>query len=687
MKGVEAPKQLIVSEIEKRGKKLARQEKERLPVPSHPMAKRLLRCFLYLTVLASHSACAPKKPDMYSAQSLHLARPEAVAVEKKVDKEARNYVQLAQKQPELALKLLPEYQKKPFAKEVLMTLYQAAPEITASQLNHFKDEPYAQDIFQQWMKGDNPAPFFMALEGVSPEIATRIIENAILKDPIPVLKSIQTQNSSTVYYLLSHSTRPEIKNTITFIDEHGADWTTSIRSAQLQSIIREHAPFSIQKDVYPSDPTLSGDIKDYKKHESNGYAKAHHDLLDYAVMHTDRLNDSHELPPAERFEEIRQMNADQLFIIMILGDDSLYTSSFNGVFESFLNQLKQEQMPIQTYLSHFSTHDVRTFMKLCATYGHLPDILSRMDGDVAKDTIHQLISGLDTKSRSSSDYTSVGELLYSLSDPEHIRRSLDEIKKEYTRAAVAHDIEALKTYGYLASAFGHNQHVSDEFINELMARYPLPSYDSVSPDKLYDATGKHVQRYFFPGDEDGHASFEHFISNYKDHSKWDIQNHSTYVVISSLNTQKQLILYANKPDSEQQGQKDISTIFTQHNIRAHIEIPRGHSYNVEHTIDQLSPDSPIVFLGSCGGFKYISQVLARTPDAHILSTRGTGAMAVNDEILKEMNTLLANGGAFSWDTIAERSQKQIGSDDRYSDYVFPNHNISLALTRALQTEK
>jgi len=674
---------LSATEAKQRGQRLAQQEQVVFARTKHPLAKRLLRCFLYLTVLSSQAACTPKKLNTYHQYENLSHRPTAVEVDKVTDRKAQQYVRLAQSQPELALKLFSEYKKEPFAKDILLELYKKDPLNTAMHYGEIQHESYANDVFVQWLSGSDPSSFLMVLEGAHPEIATKILEQAILSSPTKIMSSISDNATTGIILLLEKSTNPTIKSGVAFFQEKGSHWSEPRYTKTLHSIIHDHAPYAIQKDVYPTDTILASLISDYKHLNSTVRERAQKELEDYASVIGGRIDEAHEAPDAMRFEEIKKMNADQLYLLMVLNDDVVYTSSFNGIFNQFLEELSSEHMPLQVFLSHYSTHDTRTFIKLCATFGHLNDVFSKTDVESTKDLSSQLVSGLEYTQKQLSDIANVGETLSFLTNPEQINIFLNDIKKEYARAAVSQNHETLRIYGTLASVLKQKNIVSDSFVTEMAARYPLPSYDALEPKQLYDASDTNIQRYYFPADEDGQASFDHFVATYNKNLQWVISDHTTYICISSIDTPKHVVMYANKPNHEQKGQEDIQSVFSQKNTKAHIEVPRGHSYNTEETIKHLSVDTSIVFLGSCGGFRTLSHVLDRVPNAHTLSTRGMGAMAVNDEILYQMNSVIAQGKPFSWEAIAAASKKRIGTNKNYSDYVYPNKNISLSLLNSL----
>ena len=72
-------------------------------------------------------------------------------------------------------------------------------------------------------------------------------------------------------------------------------------------------------------------------------------------------------------------------------------------------------------------------------------------------------------------------------------------------------------------------------------------------------------------------------------------------------------------------------------------IHRGHSYHLTYTIQQLSENAKIIMLGSCGGYQNLKSILKNAPEAHIISTKQTGAKNVNKPIIDALDNTLRMG--------------------------------------------
>ena len=87
-------------------------------------------------------------------------------------------------------------------------------------------------------------------------------------------------------------------------------------------------------------------------------------------------------------------------------------------------------------------------------------------------------------------------------------------------------------------------------------------------------------------------------------------------------------------------------------------VHRGHSYHTGNTIERLTNDAKMVFLGSCGGFQNVTETLKKSPNAQIISTKGTGTMHVNDPLFKIINEeLLSNKTTITWEQIWKKADR------------------------------
>jgi hypothetical protein len=151
---------------------------------------------------------------------------------------------------------------------------------------------------------------------------------------------------------------------------------------------------------------------------------------------------------------------------------------------------------------------------------------------------------------------------------------------------------------------------------------------------------------------------------------------------------KTVILYLNKPEQEKwkwtenRWNKDIDNLFATEGISPQIVVHRWHSYHTEDTIKQINEDAQLVFLGSCGWFQNISSTLDKSSNAHIISTKWTGTMLVNDPLFKIINEELLNqNDKIVWWKIWKKADWKLKNNENWEWYVRPDKNAWTLMIR------
>ena len=152
---------------------------------------------------------------------------------------------------------------------------------------------------------------------------------------------------------------------------------------------------------------------------------------------------------------------------------------------------------------------------------------------------------------------------------------------------------------------------------------------------------------------------------------------------------KPILIYDNKPlDEETQGaelekaQESLGDYLSDKNLDPTIVIHRGHSYYAPYTIEQIKSSARVVFLGSCGGYNLIHNVLAHSPDAHIIASKQTGKMNINQPFIDLINEKLRNGNSIDWIPFWNEFRARAGRIEGFDDYIAPYKNLGVIFIKA-----
>ncbi|MBN9485148.1 MAG: hypothetical protein BGO70_10810 [Bacteroidetes bacterium 43-93] len=403
------------------------------------------------------------------------------------------------------------------------------------------------------------------------------------------------------------------------------------------------------------------------------------------------MNDLHEEKDAVRFRCIDSFDAPALYFIMVYGQDEIYTSSFLGTFRRMMERMKP--MTGNELLDKVHRDKFRTFIRMCAGYGTLPEFLSTMDAEHKGSIMRDFIAGLEKgKDDDLEDAVDVADAFGSIKDPDLAAFLEKQVKDNYEAAYKARSKKGVIVYGLLATLFEGSKSVDSNrnLVAEQSEKLNLSPINLVLNKNLQDDSGVIYEQAFFYGDEDGKTSYASFLGNFRD-GKWKITNTNKYWTTITSTTDKHITIFANLPVPEpgdEEAQKELAKYLTDNNIHPTVIIHRGHSYHLPLTIDNLARENRIVMLGSCGGYHNLGKVLDRAPDAHIISSKQVGSRNVNEPIIKSIEDQIQAGKDIDWIQTWRNLDAYFSAKGRatekemFSDYIPPHKNLGAIFIKA-----
>lgn len=382
-----------------------------------------------------------------------------------------------------------------------------------------------------------------------------------------------------------------------------------------------------------------------------------------------------------RFRRLEGLTPQELYYLIVLGEDEIYTSSYLGVYKRIFQRManpRGDSLILSVNGDYF-----RKFIKMAAGYNELNDFLGRMDKDNATTIMKAFVMKLEN-TKELEESVDVADSYSSIMDknPELARYILNEVKWNYDRNLKNDNKRGTVIYHLLDILF---QSADSSKQVDLSAQLGIPPVYNVDFKTLADDSGRIVQQVFFYGDEDkdGQQSFENFKALFRNRAEWRITDHPEWIIIHSLRG-KPVLIFANKPlygenDPDEAAQKNMMDFMASNNFKPTIVIHRGHSYHLESTLGKLPPTAHIVVLGSCGGYNNLNEVLNISPDAHIISSKQVGTKTVNDPILQAINSTLVAGHNIDWISmwreLSARFRNDAGAREKFEDYIPPYKNL------------
>ena len=284
--------------------------------------------------------------------------------------------------------------------------------------------------------------------------------------------------------------------------------------------------------------------------------------------------------------------------------------------------------------------------------------------------------GLEDGVDVADSYASIVETIKPLAD-----KMLLNVKANYERNLTSNNKRGTVIYNLLHKLFlsaDTNNHI------DLSKEFGIPPVYGVPFKALANDTGRVVMQVFFYGDKDGLGIFQGFKRLF-DPKLWKITTTKNCISINSIKG-KPVSIYANLPlpeenDLDKKAQDALDTFLLKNNLYPTVVIHRGHSYNAPYTIDQIMPSAKIVFMGSCGGYYLIHDILKHSPDAHIITSKQIGKTAVNQPFFNLLMEKVRNGNNIDWIPFWEELEKKVKVEG-FEDYIPPYKNLGAIFIKA-----
>jgi len=402
-----------------------------------------------------------------------------------------------------------------------------------------------------------------------------------------------------------------------------------------------------------------------------------------------------EKDPAIRFRVIQPLTAAELYYLAVSSDGSIYTSSFvRGVYPLMMSKIggRGDSLLMQVGFDKY-----RKFIKMAASFNTLDHFLASFgkSGNGKEDPANMLMKafvknlekteGLEDGADVADSYASIAETLQPVA-----KRMLQNIEYNYREAVAKQQSKGMIIYRILQHLFWSADSARKV---DLTKELGIPPVYQVPFQDLANDSGRVVVQLFIYGDKDGIGVFPGLINMFSNQN-WKIDQSSKYWVAVHSARGKKVSLYMNRPLPEEtnedaKAQEELINYLAQQQLIPRVTINRGHSYNAPYTIAQMSPASKIVFMGSCGGYNMIHDILEKAPDAHIIGTKQIADAPVNNPFLRLLMEKLRTGADIEWIPFWKELDALV-TDKIFEDYVPPHKNLGAlfikAYTRATQTD-
>ncbi|MDE1191979.1 MAG: hypothetical protein PW786_07565 [Arachidicoccus sp.] len=402
------------------------------------------------------------------------------------------------------------------------------------------------------------------------------------------------------------------------------------------------------------------------------------------------VNGLHEKSNDVRYACLKPLSPIDLYYLIVTSEEVIYTSTYvNGKDYGIYNLIWQKggkELTGDSLLMSVQFDYYKKWIKMAANYNTLDNFLSKMDPESSRLLMKAFVRGLDKSSTKNplEDAVDVAGSYSSIDDPAIKQLVLNETQDNLDKAKRERNTKAYNIYYILNTLFlsmdsSNNIDVSERLGIEPVYFLPI--------DKLKDSTGKIYIQQFTYGDQDGNVNYERFMDAFS-RLGWKTSVNKYWSTVSSTKGVP-ITIFTNRPLDEKQhldddAQDALNNYLDENDIHPTLAFHRGHSYYLKSSVKQLQPSERLVFLGSCGGFQSLNDVLKASPGTQIISTKQTGAGDLNLPMIRDIILTLQKGQDLNWVKMWKGFSKQLSSDTRFADYVPPYENLGAVFLVAYQ---
>ncbi len=391
------------------------------------------------------------------------------------------------------------------------------------------------------------------------------------------------------------------------------------------------------------------------------------------------INTLHDLSNLNlRMKAIDSLSAIDLYYMIVLGENEIYTSSYKHSFFRMLQRMGT-QPRTDSLLMNVNFDFFKKFIKMAANYNKLDTFLRFMPATNSEILMRGFIANLDNTGNL-EDAVDVADSYSSINDKKLKKTILGYVVHNEEQAIANFNIRGKIIYGLLKSIFLSADPANKIDLTNVLG---IPSIYEIENKDLRDDSGRIIQQVYWYGDEDGKLFFPSFINSFPT-KDWKITALKEWYEIKSI--KGNVWIYANRPldndaNLDDSAQIHLNTYLADNNLHPSVVVHRGHSYWLPRTIRRMSGNAKIIMLGSCGGYKNLNDIIVVNPDAHIISTKEIGTGDINRPIINYLNQTFESGNKLVWKTMWESLTKIFVADPKKSvsesweDYIPPYKNL------------
>lgn len=584
------------------------------------------------------------------------------------------------------------------------TAVDKTPGAIFSHILLLKNKPYAETILAKCVeKKPNKA-----IENIDTildfDFGAEIVDRAIILDPYAVISAVLLSKPTKRDILdhMANSKTPEMQKIRELVSMPALSIAAKMRSGALAPLVTPNTdPYEFEKTILDDRSRWDAMLKLQETDPDLGRNTRRDELRLFATSKVHTIDDLAHSNKDKRFKilETENYSPRDIFAIIAHAGESMYTSSFLGVFNVLLDKMKMNKVAGEKLLRSLSTFERIRFLEYTARFGVLSKFMKTIENDNDKEQILkdflQDMDKIDTRTYLEK-VTIVANVCVQTGDAKLAGPSVEKTFSEQYETAKKSQPDKADLIGIAASLIETKLNTGRSWFLSMQRKYELANLDTMDASTFFHKdkkTGKMTaaEMQIFPPDNykdnDPHRSFQS-LENSMNAKGAKKEDHGDFVIYyyKQNNKGQQLVVMANKPSPDQvthtKQLEKIKTFATDRGWSFLNLVKRGHhSYDPSKSanyipldMDRVNTEIGLIVLAGCGSDSEWAETSQHLDEGrkNIITTQSEASAEATKILMDEIHYAILNGEV-DWKKIKAKLAKH--NNPQLQSYLLPNQNL------------
>ena len=263
---------------------------------------------------------------------------------------------------------------------------------TIQNIPGFINQDYAEDILS-YAAEKEPDELFKKINSFKGKVFCKhILEICAIYAPLSAKRYLYNPQQP-VNYILQYSQNPVVKKILEY-NQHLGYYSKPL--LLLDDLYNNRITLKDAIEISSDPKRLFGSVvKIISRQQYLGKYSIDREMRDYSLRFIREINDKIASGAPQPFSSVENFNATDLYFLMLYGRDEVFSSTFNGLFDRFLQKLPKDDG--DAFMVSVNYNQFRDFLSLCANYRNLEEFLSKFSPEAKNKLLVSYVSNLENE--------------------------------------------------------------------------------------------------------------------------------------------------------------------------------------------------------------------------------------------------------------------------------------------------